>query len=201
MIAQSNFWRSSSTPLARWVAKVCARYEAPPANTSSLVMPTKPAGARASAAEAGARHSTMRAATSRRRTPGRYPPAGRAERERSVVAHALPDELGGALHSLEGHRLGAQREQVAVELRESDLGVADPVRIRADLDVVDHGVLVGQHLERSRVGEVGADRLGSLFRRSTEDVGLAVRAPVGGHDLHRHIAVVVVEDVADRALT
>jgi hypothetical protein len=55
-------------------------------------------------------------------------------------------------------------EQVSIQLRESHLGVADPVRIRADLDVVDHGVLVGQHLERPGVGEVGADRLGSLLQ-------------------------------------
>jgi hypothetical protein len=57
-----------------------------------------------------------------------------------------PGGLALLVHPLGGHRLGGESEHVAVELRVPHLCVADPVRVRADLDVVDDGVLVGQHL-------------------------------------------------------
>jgi hypothetical protein len=67
-------------------------------------------------------------------------------------------------------------------------------------DVVDHGVPVGQPLERSGVGEVDADRLRSLLRGPPERVRLLIRRPVGSHALHRPEAIMVVKDVADRPL-
>ena len=86
------------------------------------------------------------------------------------MADALPHQLGPALHSLEGHWSCAEHQLVSIKPREPHLGVPDPVRIRADIDVVDHGVLVGQHLERPGVGKVGADRLRPLRGGSAERI-------------------------------
>jgi hypothetical protein len=80
---------------------------------------------------------------------------------------AFEDETAGRVHrglggwhatslvvlSLAGGALGLGTAASAAACRTPNprlprRSVADPVRIRADLDVVDHGVPVGQHLER-----------------------------------------------------
>jgi hypothetical protein len=60
------------------------------------------------------------------------------------VANALPHELSPALHALEGHRPGAEHQLISIKLREAHLRVPDPVGIRADIDVVDHGPAGGR---------------------------------------------------------
>jgi hypothetical protein len=87
---------------------------------------------------------------------------------------------------------------ISFELREAHLGVADPVRIGAHLNVVDDGVLVGHYLEAPGVANIRADRLRSLLRCATEHVGLLIRRALRCHDLYRHGAVAVVGDVSDR---
>jgi hypothetical protein len=66
--------------------------------------------------------------------------------------------------------------------------------------VVDDRVLTAANLELPGVPEVTADRLRALFRRAAEDIVVLKRRAALSHDLHRHVAVVVVRDVPDRVV-
>lgn len=116
----------------------------------------------------------------------------------SVVPDTLPHELRSAFDTMEQHRFGAQHQNVTIEVREAHLRIANPVRVRADLNVVHNSVLIREQLVGPGIGEIGADRLRALASGTAKDVGIVIRRTVGRHDLDRHVAVVVVEDETHR---